>query len=1419
MSISRNTDNAINVNVVCSVEDSDGNQVSKTTNVRFSEIVKEEPNNDPTLNSPDVLNGAENNQVSGSISAIDQEDGDLTDEISCSTSSSRISVDDSNGQLSITRNTDNSININVECSVEDSDGNSVSETTQVLFDSIVTDNNPTLNTPNVLNGGENNQVLGSISASDVEDGDLTNQISCQGNTNLISVSANNGELLIERLIDSNIDVNVECRVEDSDGNLVTKTTTVLFDSIISDNDPTLNTPNVLNGGENQQVQGPISAQDAEDGDLTDEISCSASSNDITIDDSNGQLTVNRETEESVDTNVECSVEDSDGNEVSKTTNVLFDSIVTDNNPTLNTPNVLNGGENQQVQGPISASDVEDGDLTNQISCSTNSNEVDVLDVGGVLNVLRLSDNSVDVNVECSVEDSDGNEVSQTTRVLFNSIVTDNKPILNTPIVLNGGENDQVSGPISASDVEDGDLTDEISCQGNTNLVSVSASNGELLVERLIDGSIDVNVECRVQDSDGNVVSKDTRVLFSSIETDNNPILNTPNVLNGGENQQISGPISASDVEDGDLTNQISCTASSSSISISDDNGQLTVNRETEESVNTNVVCSVEDSDGNEVSKTTNVLFDSVVTDNDPTLNTPDVLNGGENQQVQGPISASDVEDGDLTDEISCTTNSNDITIDDSNGQLSVNRETEESVDTNVVCRVEDSDNNEVSKTTQVVFDSVVTDTNPTLNTPDVLNGGENQQVQGPISASDVEDGDLTDEISCTTNSNDITIDDSNGQLSVNRETEESVDTNVVCRVEDSDNNEVSKTTQVVFDSVVTDTNPTLNTPDVLNGGENQQVQGPISASDVEDGDLTDEISCTTNSNDITIDDSNGELSVQRTTNRPIDEIVVCEVSDSDSNTVSKNTQVLFDRINQAPQVTITPSVESGFENLDVEFTINASDPDGDTIVCEVFIEGVSEFTNDCSNFEETFPQGIYNVSVVVRDEFGLEGQDSTQIEVFEKNEQEVTLDVNPLQVFVGDQVTIDYSIVDDANFVNCVLSAENELLRAIGGGNCVGDFTTFKSFDEPGNYTITLETTDKNDNLVTRSQVVEVIELLSPEATLNVNPKTGFAPLNATITTTASHPQGLDLTCELLNNGNVISTQCGETFELNKLSGGEYDIEFNVVDERDNEITLEDSILVFREEDKLENQSIDITAQSGNNSNLDVSVFFENETLANRVTGFRPHIVCEDGVRNNYKNEKWINAKLSTRNQMPSVEFNFELFINDFQLQIEYGEVCELVVEFRDNYGFVDNRSVDVVFIEPQEELNGIPSIRGQGIDFRNHLTSLLQDSTFESGYNQFSVILINNEDEYKEVRYTITGQTIGIREGGSYSLGPNEEKRVPMNMFVPRDIEEGVYPVRISFDNNGVRESKYTYIRVGEESMLPTYTVEDNAVGYNNSN
>ncbi|MFP4401998.1 MAG: hypothetical protein ACLFPL_02100, partial [Candidatus Nanoarchaeia archaeon] len=58
----------------------------------------QEPDNNPTLNTPDELNGGENNQVQGTISANDQEDGDLTDDISCSTSSSRISVDDSNGQ-------------------------------------------------------------------------------------------------------------------------------------------------------------------------------------------------------------------------------------------------------------------------------------------------------------------------------------------------------------------------------------------------------------------------------------------------------------------------------------------------------------------------------------------------------------------------------------------------------------------------------------------------------------------------------------------------------------------------------------------------------------------------------------------------------------------------------------------------------------------------------------------------------------------------------------------------------------------------------------------------------------------------------------------------------------------------------------------------------------------------------------------------------------------------------------------------------------------------------------------------------------------------------------------------------------------------------------------------------------------------
>ncbi|MCH8519189.1 MAG: hypothetical protein LAT82_00350, partial [Nanoarchaeota archaeon] len=1293
----------------------------------------------------------------------------------------------------------------------DSDSNRVTRNTQVTFSQIQSNNPPVLNTPNSLNGGTNQQVQGTISANDVEDGDLTNQIICNANSNLISINANQGILTVTRTTNNQITTSVTCEVTDSDSNRVTRNTIVTFNQIQSNNPPVLNTPNSLNGGTNQQVQGTISANDVEDGDLTNQIICTTTSSAINVDANQGTLTVTRTTDNSISAIVRCEVTDSDSNRVTRNTQVTFSQIQSNNPPVLNTPASLNGGTNQQVQGTISANDVEDGDLTNQIICTTTSSAINVDANQGILTVTRTFNGVIIAQITCQVQDSDSNTASKNTLILFDRIEPV-IPTINVPALLNGGVNQQVIGGVSAFDQVDGDLTNQIICTPSSNQIRINLNSGMLEVIRNTNSSITTQVNCEVTNSNGNSAQGTTQVVFNEVQIPNNPpVLNTPNVLNGETNQQVQGSISAFDIEDGDLTNQISCASTSSNINVNANSGTLQVTRTTDNQINTIVTCEVTDSDNNRVTKNTVVTFtkiEAVI----PTINVPALLNGDLNQQVIGGVSAFDQVDGDITNQIVCTPSSNQIRINVNNGILEVIRNTNSSITTQVNCEVTNSNGNSAQGTTQVVFNEVITPNNPPeLNTPDVLNGGINQQVQGQVSAFDIEDGDLTNEIVCHRTSGVISLQLNNGNLVVSRTTTNPISTTITCEVTDSDNNRVTKNTVVTFDRIQP---PTINAPAVLNGSVNNQVIGQISAQDQIDGDLTNQISCTANSNRISITLVNGQLTVQREDRLASDSQVNCEVTNSNGLSATSSTQVLFDLQNQAPLVNITPSVNSGFEVLLVDFNISAVDPDGDQITCEVFINGVSRFTNQCSGFTQEFNQGIYTIKVVVTDEFGLTGTNSTTIEVFEKLPQEVTLQVNPQRVFVGDRVQINYTVVDQANFVNCVLETNGRLLQAIGGGNCIGNFTLNTSYNQIGEYDVTLTTVDKNGNTVVLVEQVEVIEALSPQGTLVATPKQSFEPSNIEVNVNITHPQNLSVTCEVFNNGVIIGNECVETITLTNVVGGSYTFTARGVDERGNTVELSDSVLVFREEDKLENQSIIVDTESGDNSNVDVTITFANETLAQRVTRFRPYIVCEDGVVNSLQNEQWINAALKSRNMMNDVVFDFELFINDFQLRVEYDKECTLVVEFWDNYGFIDQRSAPITFIRPTQEA-GIPSIRGQGIDFRNHLTTLLQDSTFKSGYNQFSVVLINNENEVKTVEYTITGQQIFVQSNGRYVLQPFEERVVPMNIMVPQGTEDGTYLVRITMTHNGVRESKLTHIRVGENSMLPTYTIGQNEEGF----
>ncbi len=327
----------------------------------------------------DLMNG---------VSVTDAEDGDLT---------SKVVVDDSKVDYNKTGSYD------VIYSVTDSDGNT---TTKTITLTIVRDLTKPVNpvTPEAgsiptINGTKNLEstlddtidLMNGVSASDVEDGDLTSKI------------------IVD---DSKVDYNktgsydVIYSVTDSDGNTTTKTITLtIVRDLTKPGDtltPVIGSVPTIDGtkdltvklGETIELLDGITATDVEDGDLT------AS---IVVDDSN----VDYSKTGSYD--VIYSVTDSDGNTTTKTITLTIVRDLTKPGDTL-TPVIgsvptIDGtkdltvklGETIDLLANITANDVEDGDLTSEIV--VDDSKVDYTKAGKY-------------EVTYSVTDSDGNTTTK-----------------------------------------------------------------------------------------------------------------------------------------------------------------------------------------------------------------------------------------------------------------------------------------------------------------------------------------------------------------------------------------------------------------------------------------------------------------------------------------------------------------------------------------------------------------------------------------------------------------------------------------------------------------------------------------------------------------------------------------------------------------------------------------------------------------------------------------------------------------------------------------------------------------------------------------------------------------------------------------------------------------------------------------------
>ncbi|MBC1372165.1 DUF5011 domain-containing protein [Listeria booriae] len=613
--------------VTYSVTDSDGNTTTKTITVTVSS------NNAPVITASDktLKKGASFDPMAG-VTASDTEDGNVTDKVS-------VTANDVDTSAVGT--------YHVTYSVTDSDGNTTTKTITVT----VTSNDAPVITASdkTLKKGDSFDPMAGVSASDTEDGNLTSSVRVTAND--VDTSAVGT-------------YHVTYSVTDSDGNTTTKTITV---TVTSNDAPVIvASDQTIKKGKAFDVMAGVSASDLEDGDVTAGITVTA--NDV---DTNTVGTYH----------VTYSVTDSDGNTTTKTITV---TITSNDAPTFTTSDVyLKVGDKFNPYAGITASDTEDGDLTDRIDID--SSNVDMTKAGTYA-------------VEYSVTDSDNNTTKITRHVY---VRTNDKPVIHASdqTFKAGASFDPMAG-MSASDTEDGDITASVTITAN----DVDANKAGTY-----------HVTYSVTDSDDNTT---TKTITITVLTNEKPVITAADITQKAHRSidPMAG-VTASDLEDGDLTANIKIIANDINIDVPGDY---------------HVTYSVLDSDGNETEKTITV---TILSNDAPVIHGQDVtFKAGKAFDPMAGVTASDTEDGDITSAIEITANDVDPDV---AGVY------------HVTYSVTDSDGNTTEATYTV---TVLTNEKPIIHATDqTLAYGQAFDPMAGVTAEDLEDGDLTSSIKIIAN--------------------------------------------------------------------------------------------------------------------------------------------------------------------------------------------------------------------------------------------------------------------------------------------------------------------------------------------------------------------------------------------------------------------------------------------------------------------------------------------------------------------------------------------------------------------------------------------------------------------------------------------------------------------------------------------
>ena len=445
-----------------------------------------------------------------------------------------------------------------------------------------------------MNVGDSFDPMAGVSATDKEDGDLTDKVTVDG-----KVDTTKPGMYV-----------LTYTVKDSKSHKVTakQTVKVKEKEETKDEAPVLKVPSetTITEGDKFDLMKDVSATDKEDGDITSEVKY----------------------EGHVDTNapgtytIKYTVEDSAGHLTTQTQTITVkakEKPAEDKEPELTVPEetTVTAGDKFDPMSGVKAIDKDDGDITSKVTYSG--------DPG--------TDKEGTYKIEYVVEDSKGHRVIKLRTVIVKAAEKpseDQAPVLKVPFttMLHVGDTFDPMAGVSATDKEDGDLTSKVT----------------------VDGKVDTTkpgtyvLTYTVKDSAGHLATQTQTITVKAKEKpaeDKEPELTVPEettVTAGDKFDPMSG-VKAIDKEDGDITSKVTYSGDQST-------GQAGTYK---------IKYVVEDSAGHRVIKLRTVIVKEKEESKDeaPVLTVPAEvnMNVGDKFDSMSGVKAIDKEDGDITDKV------------------------------------------------------------------------------------------------------------------------------------------------------------------------------------------------------------------------------------------------------------------------------------------------------------------------------------------------------------------------------------------------------------------------------------------------------------------------------------------------------------------------------------------------------------------------------------------------------------------------------------------------------------------------------------------------------------------------------------------------------------------------------------------------